>query len=219
MSDGGRRGGYREVKTSKPGDRVLRVRTRKRRLAFIERGARGALESAVRTFVDIFTETPLLPVIGFLVVLVLVVPVPLLLAERSAADADITTYWIGLWWAVSAFTTVGHSDVDVVTGTGRVIGSVYTMISVGLFFGSVIAAFSSYFILTWRKPKRQVIDTITYYLQRIDQLSVEEIDELEDVTAGVLHSARERAEAERRHSPDLEDDPPPAPPSKGTTAG
>ncbi|MCI0820259.1 MAG: hypothetical protein J4O12_08210, partial [Chloroflexi bacterium] len=153
------------------------------------------MAAAFALFRDVFTQTIVLPVIAFLALLVIIVPVPIFLIERTSDEADVTSYWIGLWWAVSAFTTVGHSDVDLVTAPGRVLGSVFTMVSVALFFGSVIAAFSSYFLLTWRKPKRQVIDTITYYLQRIEQLSVEEIDELEEITAGVLHSAKERAVA------------------------
>ncbi|MCI0855312.1 MAG: hypothetical protein J4N98_01380, partial [Chloroflexi bacterium] len=61
-----------------------------------------------------------------------------------------------------------------------------------------LAAFSSYFILTWRKPKRQVVDTINYYLQRIDDLSAGEIDDLQDMTRGLLVTARERATDEAR---------------------
>ncbi len=192
---------YQEVRTSKPGDRVLRVRVRKHRLASIKRQAGGSVVAAVELFADIFTQTALLPVIGLLTLLVILVPVPMFLIERSAGDAEITSYWIGLWWAVSAFTTVGHSEVGLVTAAGRAVGSIFTVVSVALFFGSVIAAFSSYFLLTWRRPKRQVIDTVTYYLQRIEQLTIEELEELEEITAGLLHTAKERAEAEERHSP------------------
>ena len=192
---------YQEVRTSKPGDRVIRVLTRNRRLPDIKRQASGSVVAAVELFADIFTQTAILPVIGLLTLLVFLVPVPMFLIERSAADAELTSYWIGLWWAVSAFSTVGHSEVGLVTAPGRVVGSIYTVVSVALFFGSVIAAFSSYFLLTWRRPKRQIIDTVTYYLQRIDQLTTEEIEELEDITAGVLRTAKERAEAEERRRP------------------
>ncbi|MCH7809771.1 MAG: two pore domain potassium channel family protein [Chloroflexi bacterium] len=202
---------YQTVASGRPGDRVLRVRVRKHRLAAIKRQAGGSVAAAVELFADIFTQTAILPVIGLLTLLVIIVPVPMFLIERSDGDAEITSYWIGLWWAVSAFTTVGHSEVGLVTAPGRVVGSVFTVLSVALFFGSVIAAFSSYFLLTWRRPKRQVIDTVTYYLQRIDLLTTEELEELEDLTAGVLHIAKERAKAEERHSPDddesLEDQP------------
>ena len=147
---------------------------------------------------NISTQTPVLWFIGALVVLVIIGPIPVWLFERTADDPDMTSYWVGLWWAVSAFSTAGHSGVNVDTVGGQIIGSIYTVLSVGLFFGSVLAAFSSYFILTWRKPKRQLIDTINYYLQRVDELSEEELDDLDDMTRGLLHRAKERAIEEGR---------------------
>lgn len=198
MSDESSDSDVRAVRTVKPGDRVLRVRTRRARLPMIERGVSRPLAEGVQFLVDIGTQTPVLWFIGVLGVLLVLVPIPVWLFERTRDNADVTSYWVGLWWAVSAFTTVGHSGVSVDTVGGRIVGSIYTAVSVGLFFGSVIAAFSSYFILTWRKPKRQLVDTINYYLQRIDELSPEEIEDLEDMTRGLLLTARERAESEGR---------------------
>ena len=91
---------------------------------------------------------------------------------------------------------------------GRIVGSIYTVASVGLFFGSVIAAFSSYFLLTWRRPKRQLVDTINYYLQRIEDLTVEELEDLDEMTRGLLHTAKERAEEEGRRSSPAPEPPP-----------
>ena len=182
----------RPVRTLKPGDRVLRVRTRRAKLPLIERRLEAPLVEAFRLFRDIATQTPILWFLLALLVLVIIGPVPVWLFERTAADPDMTSYWVGLWWAVSAFSTVGHSGVSVETAGGRIFGSIYTVLSVSLFFGSVIAAFSSYFILTWRTPKRQLVDTINYYLQRVEELSVEELEDLEDMTRGLLLTARER---------------------------
>ena len=185
----------RPVRTLKPGDRVLRVRTRRAKLPLIERRLEAPLVEAFRLFRDIATQTPILWFLFALLVLVIIGPVPVWLFERTAADPDMTSYWVGLWWAVSAFSTVGHSGVSVETAGGRIFGSIYTVLSVSLFFGSVIAAFSSYFILTWRTPKRQLGDTINYYLQRVEELSVEELEDLEDMTRGLLLTARERVES------------------------
>ena len=182
----------RPVRTLKPGDRVLRVRTRRAKLPLIERRLEAPLVEAFRLFRDIATQTPILWFLLALLVLVIIGPVPVWLFERTAADPDMTSYWVGLWWAVSAFSTVGHSGVSVETAGGRIFGSIYTVLSVSLFFGSVIAAFSSYFILAWRTPKRQLVDTINYYLQRVEELSVEELEDLEDMTRGLLLTARER---------------------------
>ena len=188
----------RVVRTVKPGDRVLRVRTRKAPLPLIGRRLGSPIGEGFRLMADIATQTPVLWFIALLGVLVALGPIPVYLFERSAEDAQMTSYWVGLWWAVSAFSTAGHSDVDVLTVGGRIVGSMYTVVSVGLFFGSVIAAFSSFFILTWRRPKRQLVDTINYYLQRVDELSAEELDDLNEMTRGLLFAARERAEKEQR---------------------
>ncbi len=188
-------GEARPVRTLKPGDRVLRVRTRRAALPLIERRLETPLTEGLRLFRDIATDTPILWFLSALVVLVILGPIPVWLFERTAANADMDSYWVGLWWAVSAFTTVGHSGISVDTTGGRIFGSIFTALSVGLFFGSVIAAFSSYFLLTWRRPKRQLVDTINYYLQRVEELSVEELEDLEDMTRGLLLTARERVEA------------------------
>lgn len=191
----------RSVRTQKPGDRVYRVRTRRTRLPLIERRL-GALREAAGLFSDIATQTPVPWLITTLVLLFLLAPIPVWLFERGADGAEMTSYWLGLWWAAAAFTTAGHSGVDLFSTGGRIVGSLFTVVSITLFWGSVLAAFSSYFILTWRRPKRQLIDTINYYLQRIEELTVEEIEDLEDMTHGLLQTSRERAEREGRHSPD-----------------
>jgi len=205
MSDKSSNRQYQEVRTGKPGDRVLRTRVRSRRLPITARRVSGSVSSAIDLFADVFTQTAILPIIAILTLLVILAPVPIFLIERTSDDSEMTSYWIGLWWAVSAFSTAGHSDVVLVTGAGRVIGSIYTVVSVGLFFGSVLAAFSSYFMLTWRRPKRLLVDTVTYYLQRVDRLTAEEIRDLEEMTAGMLHIAREKAEAADRDSPPDDD--------------
>ncbi len=197
----------RAIRTVKPGDRVLRVRTHRRRLPLIERTLGSPVVAAINFFADIATQTPILPMIAILGLLVVLVPIPVFFFEKAAADSQVTSYWVGLWWAVSAFSTVGHSEIVLLTSGGRIVGSIYTVVSVGLFFGSVIAAFSSYFVLTWRRPKRMLVDTVTYYLQRIDQLTAEELEDLEEITEGLLRTAKERAEEEHRHSPPATDEP------------
>jgi expansin (peptidoglycan-binding protein) len=125
-----------------------------------------------------------------LVLLIALVPIPIFFLEQGADDPQVTSYWVGLWWAVAAFTTAGFSGVALLTAGGRIVGSIFTVVSVALFYGSVLAAFSSYFMLTWRRPKGMLVDTVTYYLQRLDRLSVEELDDLADLTRGVIQTAR-----------------------------
>jgi voltage-gated potassium channel len=180
-------------------------------LPLIERRVGSPLIEGLRLFLDLATQTPVLGMIAALAVLVVLAPIPVFLFERGAEGARMTSYWVALWWAVSAFTTAGHSNIEAVTVGGRVVGSLYTIAAVGLFFGSVLAAFSSYFILTWRRPKRQLVDTINYYLQRIEDLTVEELEDLADMTSGLLEKATERAESENRHGSSVEGSSEPSP--------
>ena len=53
-----------------------------------------------------------------------------------------------------------------------------------------------------------MVDTVNYYLQRIDELSVEELRDLKDLTQGLLTTALERAEEEQRKG--LEPEPAPS---------
>jgi voltage-gated potassium channel len=184
----------------KPGNRVLRVRTRRSRLRLIERTFGSRIAGTFEFLMDVGTQTPIAGMIALLAILVVLAPIPVYLFEKGADEARMTSYWVALWWAVSAFTTAGHSNIEAVTVGGRIVGSLYTIASVGLFFGSVLAAFSSYFILTWRRPKRQLVDTINYYLQRVDDLTLEELDELSDMTTGLLGTARERSKLAGRRS-------------------
>ena len=198
MSDESDRQEPHRLRSARPGDRVLRMRRRRSRLAQIESGVSTPFANAYHMAMEILTQTPVLWLMGALAVLVVLGPIPVWLFERQAENADMQSYWEGLWWAVSAFSTIGHSGVTLETAGGQIVGSIYSVVSVALFFGAGIAAFSSYFILTWRKPKRQVVDTVNYYLQRLDELTVEELRELDDLTRGLLSAAIERAEEEER---------------------
>jgi len=59
-------------------------------------------------------------------------------------------------------------------------------------------------ILTWRRPKRQLVDTVNYWLRRIDELTVEELEDLDGMTRGPNHTVRERAGTEERHGSSTE---------------
>lgn len=193
--DARQEGDPRVIRTVKPGDRVLRVRTHKRRLPLIERRVGGPIAYAVDLFAEIAMATPVLSLLFVLLLMVVVAPVPIYLFERGAEDPEFTSYGVGLWWAVAAMTTAGYSGVDLLTTGGRIVGSIYTIASVSLFYGSVLGAFSSYFFLTWRRPKGTLVESVAYYLQRLDGLTVEQLDDLAELSQGVMQAARVHARA------------------------
>ncbi len=56
-----------------------------------------------------------------------------LMAERSAANANIITASDAMWWVYVTITTVGYGDRYPVTGTGRLVGVMVMTMGVGLF--------------------------------------------------------------------------------------
>ncbi|MBW9109413.1 potassium channel family protein [Microbacterium ureisolvens] len=71
--------------------------------------------------------------VGASLILIYIASLAVLEAERHAADANITTFDIAIWWACVTVTTTGFGDYTPVTGPGRWVG-------VGLMFGGVALA-------------------------------------------------------------------------------
>ena len=69
----------------------------------------------------------------------------LVLAERDAENATITGVPNALWYSVTTLTTVGYGDTYPVTGTGKVIGFIFQMLSLG-----VLAALAGFLFRAFR---------------------------------------------------------------------
>jgi voltage-gated potassium channel len=68
-----------------------------------------------------------------------------LLAERDAPKAGITTYPKALWWSAETATTVGYGDLYPVTFWGRVIAIVVMGIGITT-YGMATAAVATWFV-------------------------------------------------------------------------
>ncbi len=79
------------------------------------------------------------------VLLVYVASLAVLQAERSAADANITSLVNALWWSVATVTTVGYGDLSPVTAEGRGI-AVLLMIGGISLLGVVTATVASWIV-------------------------------------------------------------------------
>jgi voltage-gated potassium channel len=51
-----------------------------------------------------------------------------------------------------------------------------------LFFGAIVASITTYFQLPHRRPSKEIVATVQYNLERIDDLSVEELETLRGIT-------------------------------------
>lgn len=66
-------------------------------------------------------------------------------AERSAGEANITTFGDALWWACTTVTTVGYGDRFPVTTEGRFVAVALMLVGIGL-VGAVTAAVTSWIL-------------------------------------------------------------------------
>ncbi len=147
---------------------------------------------------DVATLTPLLGMIALLVVLWLLFSAGVYVAEREVAGAKVTTYGQALYWGVAAFSTAGIADTPL-SGTARLIGGIWIVLGSLLFFGTLVATVTAYFMRPLQRPARQLVDTIEYNLERLDELSIRELDLLkETVDALIEHMERVKALQARR---------------------
>jgi len=154
--------------------------------------ARKRLKSAkgrgtrFRRFVnDIRTHTPFVGMVLLLVGLWLIFSAGVFLAERGAEGATVTTYGRALYWGIAAFSTAGIADTPV-TGLARLIGGIWIVLGSMLFFGAIVATITTYFMRPLNRPPRQIIDTIEYNLEHMDDLSIEELDLLMETTDSLI---------------------------------
>lgn len=108
-------------------------------------------------------------------------------AERNAEGATITSYGDALYWGIAAFSTAGIADTPQ-SSLSQLIGSIWIVLGSVLFFGTIVATVTTYFMRPLHRPARQIIDTIEYNLEQLDNLSLEELDLLKETTdALILH--------------------------------
>ncbi|ACL73671.1 conserved hypothetical protein [Thioalkalivibrio sulfidiphilus HL-EbGr7] len=134
---------------------------------------------------DVMFHTPFVWMLLLLVGLWLLFAAGMLLAERAADGSSIDGYGAALYWGVAAFSTAGIADTPV-TGTARFIGALWIVLGSVLFFGTIVATVTAYFMRPLQRPAKQIIDTIEYNLERLDDLSVEELELLKETTDGLI---------------------------------
>lgn len=84
-------------------------------------------------------------------------------------------------------TTMGAAPTPV-TGLGQVVGGIWAVVGCLMFYGTIIASVTAYFLLPRRHPTRELIGTIQYNLERFEDLSLEELETLKEVTTRVIEA-------------------------------
>ena len=149
-----------------------------------------------RRFVkDVSANTPFTRLVILLVALWLVFSAGLYLAERGSQGATIDSYGEALYWGVAAFSTAGIADAPS-SGAARLIGGMWIVIGSVVFFGAIVATVTGYFMRPLQRPHKQIIDTIEYNLEQLNDLNLDELDLLKE-TVDTLIEHVEQLKARR----------------------
>lgn len=152
-----------------------------------------------RFLAEVVTHTPLIKMVLLLIALWMAFSAGIYLAERSVEGASIDTYGEALYWGVAAFSTAGIADTPV-SGAAQLIGGLWIVIGSVVFFGTIVATITTYFMRPMQRPHKMIIDTIEYNLEQLDDLTLEEIDLVKD-TVDVLIRHVEELKAKQAKEP------------------
>jgi len=163
---------------------------------------RRARKARFRRFVqDILIHTPFLNMVLLLIVSWLLFSAALYLAERGTEGATITSYGRALYWGIAAFSTAGIADTPI-SGMGQIAGGIWIVLGSILFFGTIVATVTTYFMRPLQRPAKQIIDTIEYNLERLDDLSIDELAVLKETTDTlIVHMERVKKKQARDEEP------------------
>jgi len=142
---------------------------------------RGLRTRLSRFTSDIVSHTPIVKMVVLLIVLWLLFALGIFLGERGAEATSITSYGRAMYWGVAAFSTAGIADTPV-SAISTLLGGIWIVIGSMLFFGTIVATITAYFMRPLQRPAKQIIDTIEYNLEQLDNLSIEELELLKETT-------------------------------------
>lgn len=136
---------------------------------------------------DISVHTPFTNMILLLVVLWLSFSTGIYFAEKGIEGAAITTYGDALYWGIAAFSTAGIADAPQ-SGIAKVVGGTWIVVGSVIFFGTIVATITTYFMRPMQRPSKRIIDTIEYNLEQLNDLTIDELDLLrETVDTLIIH--------------------------------
>ena len=183
-----------QVYAGLPGDKVIRVR--RRRGMRIRNITRQEMFGVIR---EIIFETPFVFMAPILVILLLLFSAGIYFAEVNAPASNVHSYGEALWDGVILMTTAGAMN-EPVTVAGHIIGGIWTVLGCLLFYGTIIASasayfllpVSSYFLLPRRGKKAQTIGLIQYKFGNIANLTENQLESLRNDTNAIVDAQLSR---------------------------
>jgi voltage-gated potassium channel len=91
---------------------------------------------------------------------------------------------MALHWGIALFSTAGIADMPV-NGISQIIGAIWIILGSMLFFGAIVATVTAYSMRPFQRSSTQIIDTIGYNLEQLDNLSVEKSELLKETS--IMH--------------------------------
>jgi len=134
---------------------------------------------------DVVIHTPVIKMVILLVALWMLFSAGIFFAEQGAEGSTITSYGKALYWGIAAFSTAGIADMPI-NSLSEVIGAIWIIVGSLLFFGAIVATVTAYFMRPLQRPSKQIIDTIEYNLEQLDDLSIEELELLKEATDSLI---------------------------------
>lgn len=147
----------------------------------------------------VVTHTPIVAMIFLLLASWLAFSAAFYFAERGAESTSITSYGDALYWGIAAFSTAGIADSPR-SDLAQLVGGIWIIVGSILFFGTIVATVTAYFMRPMQRPGKRIIDTIEYNLEQLDDLTVEELDLLKE-TVDTLISHVERLKQRQMREP------------------
>ncbi|MGB5472156.1 MAG: two pore domain potassium channel family protein [Gammaproteobacteria bacterium] len=150
-----------------------------------------------RFLVDVSEHTPFAKLVILLIVLWLAFAAGLYTVEHALVGASITSYGSALYWGVAAFSTAGIADTPV-SALGQLIGGAWIVIGSMLFFGTIVATVTAYFMRPLQRPHKKIIETIEVNLEQLNDLTVDELDLLKDTVDTLITHVEELKERQQQ---------------------
>lgn len=138
-----------------------------------------------RFFQDILTHTPIIRMVFLLIVLWMIFSAGLYISEIGVEGTTITSYGKALYWGIAAFSTAGIADAPQ-SGVSQLVGGIWIVLGSILFFGTIVATVTAYFMRPLQRPAKHIIETIEYNLEQLEDLSIEELDLLKETTDALI---------------------------------
>lgn len=128
---------------------------------------------------DIYVHTPITKMVLLLIVLWLMFSAGMYFTEQGIEGTSVHSYGDALYWGVAAFSTAGIANAPV-SSNGKIVGGLWIVLGSVLFFGTIVATITTYFMRPMQRPHKKIIDTIEYNLEQLDDLTVDELDLLKE---------------------------------------